>query len=134
MERTSIITALLLTDATNYPSLTLVDGLPDASSLIANFKAVPMVLEKAELTEKTADHPQGQLVECSLRAAIYRDSEFYREFLAKRVVAYLETANGERMLIGTDQIPLSYEYDRTSGAANSDTRDTTLLMGLTKPV
>lgn len=134
MERTSILTVLLLADAKSYPSLTLVNGLPDTGSMVAHFKAVPMVLERADFKEKTEDTAQGQILRVSVRAAIHRDSTYYQDYANKRVIAYVETANGEKYLWGSDQYPMSYDYDRDSGAGNSDDRFTTLMMELVQPI
>jgi hypothetical protein len=134
MERTSLLTVLLLADAKSYPSLTLVNGLPDTNSMIAHFKAVPFVLERAEFNEKTEDTPQGQLLRGSIRAMIHRDSTFHQDYVNKRVIAYLETANGEAYLWGSDQYPMSFDYDRKSGMTHSDERFTTLMMELVAPI
>ena len=134
MERTSILTVLLLADATSYPSLTLVNGLPDTGSMVAHFKAVPMVLERADFKEKTEDTPQGQLLRVSVRAAIHRDSTYYTNYPNRRVIAYVETANGEKYLWGSNAYPMTFDYERDSGAGNSDDRFTQLTMELVQPV
>lgn len=134
MERTSILTVLLLADAQDYPSLTLVNGLPDTSSMIAHFQAVPMVLERADFQERTEDTPHGQILQVSIRAMIHRDSDYYSQYANKRVMAYVETANGEAYLWGSNEYPMSFDYERDSGAGNADERFTTLRMSLTQPI
>ncbi len=134
MERTSIITVLLLADAADYDQLTLVNGLPDAQSMIDHFSAADLVLEKSRLKETTADSDHGQLVSHEISAAIYRDSTFHEGYVHKEVLAYVETANGEKYLLGSPDYPLSYNYDRNSGESAADIRDTRLIMGVTQPV
>jgi hypothetical protein len=134
MERTSLLTVLLLSDVANYPSLTLVNGLPDANSMVDYFKAVPFVTERASFTERTEDSPHGQLVTHSIQADIHRDATDYGDYANRRVMAYLETANGELLFVGSTSYPLSYEYERASGSGNSDERFSTLRMAVTMPV
>ncbi len=134
MERTSIITVLLLADAADYDQLTLVDGLPDAQSMVDHFSAADLVLEKSQIRESTSDSDQGQLVNFEVSAAIYRDSNFHEGYAHKEVLAYVETSNGEKYLLGSPDYPLSYNYDRNSGESAADVRDTRLIMGVTKPV
>lgn len=129
MERTSIITRLFLADAKSYNSIILVDGLPDASSLNEYFDQVPIALERADFREATEDSDQGELLDISIRANIYRDSDFYKDFTKKFVLVYLETANAEKHFFGSADHPLTYRYTRDSGSTNSDSRDTTLLIG-----
>jgi hypothetical protein len=123
-----------LAEATDYPALTLVNGLPDAGSMVAHFTAVPMVQERADFQERTEDSAQGQLHSVSIRANTHRDSTFYSLFANKKVIAYVETANGEMYLWGSDAYPMSYDYERDSGAGNSDDRFTTLRMSMTAPI
>lgn len=129
MERTSLITALYIADAKDYSSLTLVAGLPDAASLSSYFEKVPLVMERADFREASEDTDQGELLDIAIRANIYRDSDFYLDFSKKLVMVYLETSNGEKHFFGSNTQPLFFRYTRDSGAANSDTRETTLLMG-----
>jgi hypothetical protein len=134
MERTSLLTVLLLADATSYSSLTLVNGLPDTNSMTAHFKAVPMVLERADFQERTEDTPQGQILRVSIRAVIHRDSSYYTNYPNRRVIAYVETANGERYLWGSNEYPMTFDYQRDSGAGNADDRFTQLTMELVQPI
>lgn len=134
MERTSILTVLLLADATSYSSLTLVNGLPDTNSMLAHFKAVPLVLERADFQERTEDTPQGQILRVSIRASIHRDSTYYTNYLNRKVIAYVETANGERYLWGSNEYPMTFDYQRDSGAGNADDRFTQLTMELVQPI
>lgn len=134
MERTSILTVLLLADAQDYPLLTLVNGLPDVTSMTTYFQAVPMVLEKADFKERTEDTPQGQVLRVNVRANIHRDSDYYQLFVHKKVIAYVETANEERYLWGSDEYPMNFTYERDSGAGNADDRYTTLSMDLVQPI
>lgn len=134
MERTSIITVLLLADAADYASLTLVNGLPDTDSLVDYFHTADLVLERNRLNEATSDSPQGQLVEYSLQVAVHRDSDYHRTFTHKKVLAYIETSNGEQYFLGSPDYPLSYTYQRSSGQSVSDTRETQLNLSVTLPV
>lgn len=134
MERTSLITRLLIGKASDYSSLTLESGLPNAASLTAYFQEVPLVLEQADVKERTEDSPQGQIRRIDIRANIHRDSDFHRNFIHQEVMAYYETANGEHELVGNDAYPLSYNYERDSGAGNADNRFTTLLLSEILPV
>ena len=134
MERTSLLTVLLLADAKSYPNLTLVNGLPDTNSMIAHFKAVPTVLERADFNEKTEETAQGQILRVSIRAMIHRDSNFFQDWVNKRVIAYVETANGEAYLWGSDQYPMTFDYERKSGMSHADERYTTLIMELVSPI
>lgn len=134
MERTSIITRLMLSKASNYNSLTLVGGLPDAVSLTTYFTAIPYVTERADFQERTEDSPQGSILSVAIRAAIHRDATEHLTFANTRIMAYIETANGEKHLFGSDSYPLTYDYERDSGAGNADDRFTTLRMTLTQPV
>jgi hypothetical protein len=129
MERTSLITAMYIADSSAYPFITFVNGLPNAGSLETYFEKVPLVLEKADLRESTEDSDQGLLTDISIRANIYRDSDYYRQFKNSFVLAYLETANEEKYFYGSLKNPLSYQYTRDSGTANADQRETSLLMG-----
>lgn len=134
MERTSILTVLLLAEAKDYPSLVLVNGLPDVTSMTTYFTAVPMAQERADFKERTEDSAHGQLHQVTIRANTHRDSTFYLDFANKKVMAYVETSNGEKYLWGTDAYPLSYDYERDSGAGNGDDRYTTLNMAMVAPV
>lgn len=134
MERTSILTVLLLAEAKDYPSLVLVNGLPDVTSMTTYFTAVPMALERADFKERTEDSAHGQLHQVTIRANTHRDSDFYLTFANKKVIAYVETANGEQYLWGSDDYPLSYDYERDSGAGNGDDRYTTLNMAMVAPI
>jgi len=134
MERTSIITVLLLADAADYDQLTLVDGLPDAQSMVDYFSAADLVLEKSQIRETTEDTDQGQLLNYEVNAAIYRDSSFHEGYVHREVLAYVETSNGEQYLLGSPDYPLSYNYTRNSGESVADVRDTRLIMGVTLPV
>jgi hypothetical protein len=134
MERTSIITRLYLADAKDYESITFIDGLPDSESLETVFDKVPFALERADFREATEDTDQGQMLDISIRANIYRDSFIYRNFSNKHVLAYLETANGEKHFFGSAHNPLEFRYTRDSGSTNSDSRDTTLLLGQKIPL
>lgn len=124
----------MLADAKDYSALTLVNGLPNAASISDYFHTVPHVLEKADFKERTEDNPQGQLEQIDIRANLHRDADFYLGFKHKQVIAYVETSNGEQLLIGSADYPLSYNYERDSGAANGDTRETTLTMSLIRPI
>lgn len=134
MERTSIITRLFLADAKSYNSITFVNGLPDASSLDTIFEKVPIALERADFRESTEDSDQGELLDIAIRANIFRDSDFYKTFTKKFLLAYIETANGEKHFFGTPSQPLTYRYTRDSGSTNSDSRDTTMLIGQKIPL
>ena len=134
MDRTSIITRLYVAQASAYPSLTLVDGLPDATSLDTYFDNCPIVLEGADLRESVQDNEQGQLIQYNVRARIGRDSDFYLLHAHRMVLLYIETTNGERHFLGSDDYPLLYLYDRDSGAGNADTRDTVLTYSQTVPL
>lgn len=134
MERTSIITRLSVALASAYPSLTLVNGLPNAESLATYFDEAPLLIEGADYKEQVTDTDQGQLVSHSIRARIGRDETFYLLHANKLVILYLEMVNGEKYFLGTNNYPLLYLYDRDSGAGNADTRDTVLTYSQTVPV
>ncbi len=134
MERTSLITALYIGKASNYPSLVLVGGFPDTNSLSSFFTKMPIALEKSDLKETVEDSDQGQLLDIAIRANLYRDATEYTLFANSHVMAYLETSNGERHFFGSADNPLIYQYTRDSGATNADPRDTTLLLGQKIPL
>lgn len=134
MERTSIITSLYLAKASDYPSVTLVNGLPNANSLAQFFYKAPLVIERSDLRETNEDSDQGELLDIAIRANIYRDSQYHLLFSNKLVLAYIETANGEKYFFGSKENPLIYRYNRDSGATNEDSRFTTLSLGLKLPL
>lgn len=124
-----MITALFLARSSDYGSLTLVNGIPDSGSIDTYFEEVPIVQEKADIKESTQESDQGQLKDISIRANIHRESLYYNEFSNKHVLVYAETANGEKHFLGTVDNPLTFAFTRDTGAGNSDSRETTLLMG-----
>lgn len=135
MERTSIITSIYLALSKDYPFITFTaDGLPDADSLDEYFKKVPHILEKADLKETSRTSDQGDLLDIAIRANIHRDSDYYQNFAGQYVLAYITTANGEQYFFGSSSNPLSFQYTRDTGAANADSRDTTLLLGQVIPL
>lgn len=135
MERTSLITALYVAHISYYSSVTLdSDGMPDASSLDTFFEEVPLVLESSDYREEEDDSPQGHILQRTVRARIYRDSDFYLKNRHQLVMLYLETANEERHFLGTTSYPLQYLSNRSTGVSNTDTRDTELTYRQIVPV
>ena len=125
MERTSLIIGLRLASSTNYPNLTLVDGLPDASSLSTYFTALDLVPERNDLQEVSEfNQMQGESLQVTIRAHLYRDDNSYANYLNAHLMAYVEMSNGEKYLIGNNQNPLTYSFSRNSGAGNADQRET----------
>lgn len=133
-DRISLINEAYLADASDYDSLTLVDGFPNDASLTAFFGEVPLVLEGGELTEGLEDTPHGDLQSIQLRLKIGRDSEFHKDWSHRKLIAAVKMANGEQILLGTDEYPLSYGYDRNSGASATAERDTTMIFQAMIPV
>lgn len=134
MERTSLLTRLALASSLDYPDLTLVDGIPDASSLSTYFNEVPIVLEQGSLTEQNEDNSNGDLLNRTIRAAIHRDAEYDLQGPSWRMLAYWETANGEQGLWGTDDSPLRFSYGKNSGSGNADPRYTTIELAQRLPI
>jgi glycerate kinase len=134
MERTSIITALYIGDANDYFLVALGGGYPYPEELNAHFTKIPLAQEKSDLRETIEDTDQGQLKDIAVRANLYRDATEHLIYENKGVMAVIETANGEKHFFGTKDNPLTYAYTRDSGATISDTRDTTILMGMKVPV
>lgn len=134
MERTSLITRLMVADAQIYAQLTLVNGIPDADSLAAHFSEAPLVLEGADLREKTEDTDQGQVLGQTVRAQIHRDEPFYKLHANRQVLLYLEMANGEIHFLGSQAYPMLYLYERDSGAGNADSRHTQLNYSVAVPL
>lgn len=120
--------------AADYPALTLVDGYPDASSLTDFFEAVPMVLEASDLSESSEDTPQGELITYQLRTRVGRESDFFRNWIHARCMAAVELANGEKLLVGSADYPLRYQYARNTGAEQTAQSDTTMTFATTVPV
>jgi hypothetical protein len=135
MERTSIITSLYLALSKDFPSLTLTThGFPNSDSLLQYFKKVPHILEKADLKETVRITDHGDILDISIRANIHRDSDYYQDFAGQYVLAYITTSNGEQHFFGSNSNPLSFQYTRDTGAANADSRDTTLILGQVIPL
>lgn len=132
MERTSLITRLFVAPATAYSSLTLVDGLPDQTSLDSYFDEAPLVLEGADYREEIQDSDQGQVINHTVRARIQRDEDFYQTHANQLVLLYFGTANGEVHFLGSDSNPFLYLYSRDSGAGNADSRETQLTYSQTE--
>ncbi|MFN3802175.1 hypothetical protein [Belliella pelovolcani] len=133
MERTSLITRLLISEADNFDLLDIIDEIPTQASLDTYFLPAPLILEQADLKESSKDSEQGELIERSARANIHRDSDFYKQWIGKELLLYIETANGERHFIGSDEIPVLYSYSRDSGSGNSDSRSTAMIFSQTIP-
>lgn len=133
-DRISLINEAYLADSSSYDSLTLVDGFPTGANLISYFKEVPLVLEGGELAEGLEDTPHGDLNSIQLRLKIGRDSEFHKDWIHRKLIAAVKMANGEQILLGSKAYPLSYGYDRNSGAAATAERDTTMTFQAVIPV
>lgn len=132
--RIAMILQLHLAESSKEPLLTLVDGYPDPASLAAHFEEVPMILEANELSETLTDTPQGDVTEYQLRFRVGRESDFYSLWIQKRCIAAVELANGEKLLIGSQDYPLRYTYSRPIGAANGSESDVTLTFQTSVPV
>jgi hypothetical protein len=132
MERAAIITRLALAPSNTYLLLNMVSDLPDSESLSTYFTEVPLMLEQADIKEILTDTDQGELVEYNIRANTPRESVIHLQFAGTFVLAYIETANGERHLIGTNQVPLQFAYTRDTGAGNGDNRNTSLSLSLSR--
>lgn len=133
-DRISIITEAYLSDSSNYKLLTLVNDFPTSANLVTYFQEVPLVLEGGELSEGLEDTQQGDLQSIQLRLKIGRDSEFYKDLIHRKLIAAVKMANGEQILLGSGEYPLSYGYDRNSGASATAERDTTMTFQVVIPV
>ena len=132
--RVALILQLHIAEASVESLLTLVDGYPDASSLSTHFLPVPMILEASELSESLSDTPQGDVIEYQLRFRVGRESAYYTAWIHKRCIAAVELANGEQLLIGSEDYPLRYAYSRPIGAAQTAESDVTLTFQTAVPV
>jgi hypothetical protein len=134
MERTSLITRLMVADIEKYPQVTLVNGIPNDESLAAHFSEASLVQEGADFREKTEDTDHGQVLVQTVRAQMHRDSNFYKLYANRQVMLYIETANGEVHFFGSAANPMNYGFERDSGAGNTDRRHTQLSYSVTVPV
>jgi hypothetical protein len=133
MNRTSLITQILLAPPSLFNTITYANGIPEPASREAYFDEVPIVLERAELRETEQDGDQGRLIAVDARANIHRDSDFLDTFKHEFVLIYIETANGEQHFFGSLAHPVKMEYSKTSGASNADNRETTLTFSIQYP-
>lgn len=128
MERTSLITLLMLADAADYDNITLENSLPNAASLAAYFAECPLVLEKATVTANSSQGNHGLLINFNISVNTFRESTFHEDYIDKDVLVYLETSNGEKHFFGTKENPCVFSYNSDSGAALGDPNDNTLNM------
>lgn len=132
--RISLCLQIYIGLSSNYPALTLVDGYPNQASLDNFFEAVPMVLEASELIESLEDTAHGDVETYQLRTRVGRESDFWKQWKNQRCMAAVELANGENILVGTNDYPLTYAYNRNSGVQQTSESDTTLTFQTTVPV
>lgn len=125
-EKTSLITGLMVADAQVWNSLTLIDGLPDETSLAVHFVDLEPGPEKAELTESLEATDQGQLVTYTVRAVLGRESPAPPIFRNRRLLIYIETLNGEKYLLGSGEHPMQLTYTRPSGMTVADPNETSI--------
>ncbi|AWW31852.1 hypothetical protein DN752_17890 [Echinicola strongylocentroti] len=126
MERTSLITLLMLADATDYADLTFDNDLPDTGSLTSYFTKIPLVLEKAILQCSSNQSNHGMLVESTVQASTFRESKIHQAFADKEILVYLETTNGEKHFLGSNVNPCTITYSEDSGGAVTDSNDNSL--------
>ena len=133
MERTSIPTRIMVASARHIEDIHLIDGLPDASSLTDYFEDIPLVTEKAELTEESEETDQGLLQNFRLRANIYRDGYIHHKYMTAELLIYIETLDRSAYLLGVEDNYVRLSYAARSGAAVADTNETTLEMSYSRP-
>lgn len=134
MNRTSIITQILLAPPSVYNSITFANGIPDPASRDAHFEEVPHVQEKAELRESVQDSDHGRLMAVDVRANIHRDADFLTTFDEEFALVYIETSNEESHFFGSLVHPVKLEFAKTSGSGNGDNRETTLTFAIRTPM
>ncbi len=132
--RIALIVQIYIAESSKFPLLTLEAGYPSMSSIQTHFQEVPMLLEASELTESLTDTPHGDVLEQTIRFRVGRDANFYELWKNKRCIAALELANGERLLIGSQNYPLRYVYTRPIGAQQTTESDSTLTFTTIVPV
>ncbi|MEX2591862.1 MAG: hypothetical protein WD426_03750 [Anditalea sp.] len=127
MERTSLITRLMVALAADEENIYLEKDLPDTVSLQAYFEDCPYIPEKAEISESTEDTDQGRLITQRISTNIHRDEYFHARYFFPPLLIYIETLNGERIYLGAGDNPARMQYSRQSGAALGDANETNMI-------
>lgn len=134
MERTSLITRLMVALAADEENIHLEKDLPDTVSLQAHFEDCPFIAEKAEISESTEETDQGHLITCRVSTNTHREAYFHSRYFFPPLLIYIETLNGERIYLGSGDNPARMQYSRQSGAALGDTNETNMIFTHTRPV
>ncbi|MBD3627614.1 hypothetical protein [Cyclobacterium sp.] len=133
MERTSLITLIMVADADLSPDIYLEDDIPDTVSLDTHFELCPFLPERAELTESSEETDQGYLISFRVDTNTPRDEYFHSRYFFRPLLIYIETLNGERHYLGSEEHPCRMEYRRQSAPGISDSNDNTLVFTCTLP-
>jgi hypothetical protein len=126
MEKQSLITKLMVADATYESQVVTERYLPDSVSLRAYFETCPFVPEKAEIIEKHENTDHGHLINYTIKVNVDRDDPFHLSFYRRPLLLYIETLNGERYYLGHSGNPCRMEYSRKSGPAITDNNENEL--------
>lgn len=133
MEKTSIVTHIAAAAAHSLPDMAFTHGIPDAATLQDLFEQVPLIQERAQLSETHEETDQGHLVRYRMQANVPRDEYYHRRFHLRHVLLYIELLDGERVFLGGEDSYVKLSYSRDSGATASDNNQNRLEFTYTCP-